>query len=93
MRAVLERAPFDPAFASLKDTLYRFGSAGFRTILASGVSSGELRPDTDIDRVIDQLAGPLVYRRLFAGSDVDEDYTAATVDSILRLWANRNEVS
>jgi AcrR family transcriptional regulator len=88
MRAVLERAPFEPAFASLKETLYRFGSAGFRAILEGAATRGELQPDTDIPLAIDQLAGPLMYRRLFAGLDIEEKYAEAIVDSVLRLHAN-----
>ena len=88
MRAVLERAPFDRAFAALKETLYRFGSAGFRAILEAARTRGELQPDTDIPLAIDQLAGPLMYRRLFAGLDIEEKYAEAIVDSVLRLHAN-----
>jgi AcrR family transcriptional regulator len=88
MRGLLERAPFDPAFASLKETLYRSGSAGFRAILEAATTRGELQPDTDIPLVIDQLAGPLMYRRLFAGLDIEEKYAEAICDSVLRLHAN-----
>src|SRR5258708_15169275 len=88
MRAVLERAPFDPAFASLKETLYRSGSAGFRAILEAATTRGELRPDTDIPLAIDQLAGPLMYRRLFAGLDIEETYAEAILDGVLRLHTN-----
>jgi AcrR family transcriptional regulator len=87
MRAVLERAPFDPTFASLKEDLYRSGSAGFRAILGAAMTRGELRSDTDIPLTIDQLAGPLMYRRLFAGLDIDEKYAETIVDSVLRLNA------
>ena len=89
MRAVLERAPFDPSFAKLKETLYLSGSAGYRAILADGVKHGELQPDTDIDMAVDQLAGPLMYRRLFAGLTVDKKYVEAIVDGVLRLHANQ----
>jgi len=85
MRAVLERAPFDPAFASLKEKLYRSGSAGFRKILRAATKTGDLPAGLDIPSTIDRLAGPLFYRRLFAGLDVDETYVEAVVDSVLRL--------
>jgi AcrR family transcriptional regulator len=88
MRAVLERAPFEPAFASLKGALYRSGSSGFRAILEAAITGGELQPDTDIDFIIDQLAGPLIYRRLFAGLDIDDTYAERIVDSVLRLHAS-----
>jgi AcrR family transcriptional regulator len=89
MRAVLERAPFDPAFAALKKTLYDSGSAGFRTILRAAVKSGELPSGLDTVFMIEQLAGPLVYRRLFAGLNINEAYVEAVVDSVLRVYAIR----
>ena len=88
MRAVLERAPFDPAFGSLKEMLYRSGSSGFRAILQDAISRGDLRPDIDVSMVIDQLAGPLMYRHLFAGLETDHDYAQAVAESVLRLYAN-----
>jgi hypothetical protein len=51
------------------------------------MTRGELQPDTDIPLAVDQLAGPLMYRRLFAGLDIDEKYAEAIVDSVLRLNA------
>jgi hypothetical protein len=55
------------------------------------MTRGELQPDTDIPLAIDQLAGPLMYRRLFAGLDIDEKYVGAVVDGVLRLHAIPNE--
>jgi AcrR family transcriptional regulator len=89
MRAVLERAPFDPSFASLKKTLYQSGSAGFRKILQTAIKAGDLPPDLDVAFAIDQLAGPLVYRRLFAGSAIEETYVEAVVDSVLQPYTGR----
>ncbi|WP_225724971.1 MULTISPECIES: TetR/AcrR family transcriptional regulator [unclassified Nocardia] len=83
MRAILDRAPFDPAFGKLKSALYQAGSAGFRTILESARTRGELPPDADIDLAIDQLAGPLIFRRLFAERDIDEAYVHTVVDGVL----------
>jgi hypothetical protein len=85
MRAVLERAPFDRSFAKLKETLYASGSAGFRAILESAAKDGELQPHIDVDMAIEQLAGPVMYRRLFAGLTVDKMYIEAIVDGVLRL--------
>lgn len=83
MRAVLERAPFDPTFAALKADLYRSGSAGIRDALGAAVARGELPCGTDTSQVIDQLAGPLMYRRLFAGLDIDDGYPERIVDGVL----------
>jgi hypothetical protein len=87
MRAVLERAPFDPVFAALKDALYRSGASGFRTILKAAAARGEPQPDADIPLLIDQLAGPLMYRRLIVGRDIHETYVEKIVDSVLQLHA------
>lgn len=83
MRAVLERAPFDPAFAALKETLYASGSAGIRSSLESAIARGELPPGTDVSQAIDQLAGPLIYRKLFAERDIDEHYPEQIVVGVL----------
>lgn len=88
MRAVLERAPFDPAFAALKETFYRSGTAGIRATLQAAVDRGELRPDTDIQLVLEQLVGPLMYRRLFAELDIDERYPETIVEGVLARYAN-----
>jgi AcrR family transcriptional regulator len=89
MRAVLERAPFDSDFALLKKALYQSGSAGFRTILQTAIGTGDLPSDLDIAFTVDQLAGPLFYRRLLAGLTIDEPYVETVVDSVLRLYSNR----
>jgi AcrR family transcriptional regulator len=41
--------------------------ARVRAIVQAGVDAGELRAGLDVDRAIDQLVGPLVYRIVFAG--------------------------
>ncbi|MEG8183605.1 TetR/AcrR family transcriptional regulator [Nocardia terpenica] len=87
MRAVLDRAPFDPAFGTLKTLLHQAGSAGFRAILEAAEARGELRPDTDIDFVIEQLVGPLIFRRLLAELDIDDGRVQSVVDAVLRLYA------
>ncbi|MRH92421.1 TetR family transcriptional regulator [Nocardia sp. SYP-A9097] len=85
MRAVLDRSPFDPAFGTLKKMLYQTGSAGFRRILKAAEARGELSPGADISLIIDQLAGPLIFRRLLADRDISAAYVESVVDSVLTL--------
>jgi AcrR family transcriptional regulator len=85
MRALLERAPFDPAMGKLKEALYQAGTSGFRAILEAGRARGELVAGPDTEVVVDQLVGPLFYRRLFADRDIDADYVDRIVADVLRL--------
>jgi len=89
MRAVLDRAPFDPAFDRLKKALYAAGSAGFRKIMKAAEARGDLPAGTDISLAIEQLAGPLIFRRLLAERDIDEAYVESIVDGVLRLHDGR----
>nr|AQW35078.1 TetR family transcriptional regulator [Streptomyces griseoruber] len=92
LRAVIERAGVDPVFARLKEDLYRHGSQDFRTILEAARTRGELAPDLDVDLAVDQLAGPLMYRRLLAGRPVTEEYARQVVDDFLTAHAPRGTV-
>lgn len=84
LRAVIERAGADPVFTALKETLYRNGSQVYREILETAKSRGTLPPDLDVDQSVDELAGPLVYRRLLAGRTFDTAYVQRIVDTFLK---------
>ncbi|MFF8638835.1 TetR/AcrR family transcriptional regulator [Streptomyces pilosus] len=83
MRVVVERAGVDPTFARLKESLYQAGSGGFRAIVEHAKESGELPGDLDTELAIDQLAGPLMFRRLLAERTFGEEYVHAVVDAFL----------
>jgi AcrR family transcriptional regulator len=83
IRAVIERAGVDPKFAQMKGALYQAGSEISRKVLGEAVDRGELAADLDLDLAIDQLAGPLVYRRLMAGRDFGPDFVSAVVEGFL----------
>jgi AcrR family transcriptional regulator len=87
MRVVIERAGADPVFAELKDSLYRNGSRVFRAVVDDAKARGELPPDLETDRAIDELAGPLIYRRLLAGRTFDGAYVRRIVDDFLAAHA------
>ncbi|PKV83640.1 TetR/AcrR family transcriptional regulator [Streptomyces sp. TLI_146] len=87
LRAVIERAGVDPVFARLKEALYREGSRVFRTVLDAAKARGELAADLDADLAVDQLAGPLMYRRLLAGREVTAEYIERVVDDFLAAHA------
>ncbi|GAA0588966.1 TetR-like C-terminal domain-containing protein [Streptomyces crystallinus] len=87
LRAVIERAGVDPVFAQLKEALYREGSRVFRTVLDAAAARGDLAADLDADLAVDQLAGPLMYRRLLAGREITAEYIERVVDDFLAAHA------
>ncbi|MEV0059447.1 TetR/AcrR family transcriptional regulator [Nocardia sp. NPDC050718] len=84
MRVLIERAAVDPAFAAVKESLYRSGTRVVRAILTAAVEGGDLPADLDVDLAVDQLHGPLFFRRLVAHRTFDLDYVQAVVDDFLR---------
>jgi predicted nucleotidyltransferase len=42
-----------------------------RTILERAVARGEIRPDVDLEVAIDVLVGPVIYRLLLGGKDME----------------------
>lgn len=55
-----------------------------REVLRRGVRRGELRPDLDEELTLDLLVGPLYYRALVFGAEIDEALTVRVVDTLLR---------
>ncbi|MFZ3566550.1 TetR/AcrR family transcriptional regulator [Streptomyces sp. BH097] len=85
IRVVIERARTTPAFEQLKEELYREGSAVTRAIVRAAVDRGELPADTDVSLAVDQLLGPLFFRRLLAGATFDSAHVRTVVDQFLAL--------
>ncbi|MBU9764126.1 TetR/AcrR family transcriptional regulator [Mycobacterium sp. TNTM28] len=84
MRVMIERAGVDPVFADIKRTLYESGTRVIRAILTDGAARAELPADLDIDLAVDELVGPLFYRRLVADRVFDDEYVHRVVDDYLR---------
>ncbi|GAA4984957.1 TetR/AcrR family transcriptional regulator [Yinghuangia aomiensis] len=90
LRVIIERAGYLPAFTEMKETLYQEGSRGFREILRQAKAAGEVDARLDVGRAIDQLAGPLVYRRFLAGRSFTAAYVRHVVDDFLTAHAPRD---
>jgi AcrR family transcriptional regulator len=84
MRTMIERAPTHPAYSELKEFLYQEGTRVLAEVVRTGIARGELARQLDPDRAVDQLAGPLIYRRLLAGRTFTADYVRDLVDDFLR---------
>lgn len=58
--------------------------AALRGVLERGIERGELRPDIDVGVTLDLLGGPLMYRLLVTGEEVDTAMVREVVDTLLR---------
>ena len=58
--------------------------AALREVLDRWAERGELRPDVDVEIVMDMLNGPLFYRFLLRGETVREDVVETILDMLLR---------
>ena len=69
---LLAESADDPEFHRLfREALIEPRRTGMRKILRRGVERAELPPDTDLELVIDMLAGPVIYRVLVDGGTLD----------------------
>jgi hypothetical protein len=41
-------------------------------ILRRAIERGEIRPDTDVELAIDVLAGPMIYKLIITGGDLEQ---------------------
>ncbi|MGW6700515.1 TetR/AcrR family transcriptional regulator [Nocardia sp. NPDC055049] len=90
MRVMIERAAVDPRFAEVKEALYRSGTRAARTTLTDAVARGDLPAELDVDLALDQLHGPLFFRRLVANRTFDLDYVRDVLDDFLRTHSPKH---
>lgn len=55
-------------------------------IVHRGIERGDLRPDVDIDAVVDAFVSPIFYRFLVTQAPLDEAFRADVVDTALRAF-------
>ena len=58
----------------------------WRDAVERGIQAGELLPDTDVDFVLDALAGPLYVRLLITGAPADPDAPRLAVQLVLARY-------
>ncbi len=61
--------------------------AALTEVLRRGVDRGDLRPDVDLELVLDVLGGPLFYRLLITGGPIDEQLAEGVTQLILGGFA------
>ncbi|MET8774323.1 TetR/AcrR family transcriptional regulator [Nocardia sp. NPDC050713] len=55
------------------------------TALRAAIDRGEVRPEIDMDFVLDAVAAPIYFRALFGHLPLDEELAESSVDAVLRL--------
>ncbi len=84
LAAVIDGAEREPALAALHFDLTKRRRGPALEALRRAQRRGEIRPDADLEVVVDLLAGPAFYRRLIAHRDFPDGYNASVIDHVLR---------
>ena len=91
MPRLLVDAVDDPElFEVFRATLVEPRRAAMGSLLERGVQRGELRADLDVDLAVDMLAGPMIYRVLIEGGDLEDPVARAlrVFDALVEGWAS-----
>ncbi|HSJ46421.1 MAG TPA: TetR/AcrR family transcriptional regulator [Euzebyales bacterium] len=81
--SLLDAAGRDPQVAMLFTAFIDGRRAPTADVIRDGVARGELPEATDVDATIDQIAGPLFYRRYFSDRGVADGEVADLVRRVL----------
>lgn len=85
MRGLIANCQTDPELAEVFRTdflqiRHETGAA----VVKAGVENGELRPDIDVQTVLDALYAPLYHRLLTGHAPIDEEFLDRLVDTVFR---------
>lgn len=83
---VAEMAADAELAASYRDLVIGPNRSRWRAALERGVAHGELVADTDVDLVLNALAGPLYFSLLITGEPIADGYARAAVDLVLARY-------
>lgn len=76
-----------PALDAEQRAIVREKRRRHRAVIDRAVARGELAHDADPELVIDACVGPVFYRFLVSGADLDDAYLDALVDAVVRAFA------
>jgi AcrR family transcriptional regulator len=84
MRALVAAAQSDPDIArSLRERWLAPRRAVALEVLHSGVERGEIRPEVDLEAVMDELYAPVYYRLFFGHGRLDDELAATMVRQLM----------
>lgn len=82
--SLIDAAGRDADFAALHADDARRRHQPVLVVLQRAVERGELPVDSDLDELLDRLAGPVFHRRYVSGLPLDHDFIERVVDAVLR---------
>lgn len=81
---LIVEAPINPILAEVfREQFIQCCRAAFRTILERGIVRGELRPDLNLELVIDAIYGPVWYRLLLKHLPLDDTFAEELVNFLI----------
>jgi AcrR family transcriptional regulator len=90
--SLIDAAERDPELAELRQVHITQRRAMFEHVLRKAIDRGELDAGTELDVVIDVLAGPFFYRRLVGRREVASSDIDPVLDLVLRAVGVANGV-
>jgi AcrR family transcriptional regulator len=84
MVLVMERAIHDPEFRFIRQQLNERGGENLRSLLRDAVKRGDLRSNVDVEEIVSQLAGPIIYEVVLHDQLVTDKRLTRLVDFVLR---------
>ncbi|WP_372595380.1 TetR/AcrR family transcriptional regulator [Actinotalea sp.] len=81
----------DPALAaSYRELIIGPNQRRWRAAVDRGIARGELSADTDVDAVVNALAGPVYFGVLITGEPISADYPRTAVDLVLARYGTQD---
>lgn len=94
MRGLMADAALDPQFGVLLRKLFiTKRRQSVRQILERGVDRGEIRPDADLELLLDMLFGPIWYRLITQHARLDNAFAGKMVDALIRGFGGGKKFS
>ncbi len=77
----------DPVLAAnYRDLIIKPNQSQWRAAIERGIERGEFSAETDVDFVLNTLAGPLYFCLLITGEPIDAGYARTAVDLVLARY-------
>lgn len=80
---VIDQAARNPDLDRFKRALIDEGCSVVRRMIDDALAGGALQPAVSPDDAVDALVGPIVFRRIFASSEISPGFVATIVDGFL----------
>jgi len=88
MQGLVSQIATDPELArAYREQVVQPRHAQLAPVIQRGVARGDLRPGTDVRLVHELLVGPIFYRLLFSGAQLDRNLGPRLVDAVLAGFA------